>query len=152
MAEISLVIGVEHNFDAGAAEAAALVPRLDSAMDKGTERATRILADAVVRAVIDRTTMSPDIADAITEADVRGGRGVVRFSDPPPGGWIIRPRNKRALYWDGAPHPVNGVEHPGSRPYALIPRAADSVESVMQRQYDDEVRDVIAVSVVRGLP
>ena len=35
---------------------------------------------------------------------------------------IIRPKNKRALYWKGAKHPVKSVRHPGGRakPY-LIP-------------------------------
>ena len=27
----------------------------------------------------------------------------------------IRPRNKKALYWEGAAHPVKVVHHPGSR-------------------------------------
>lgn len=35
---------------------------------------------------------------------------------------IIRPKNKKALYWKGAKHPVKQVNHPGSKakPY-LIP-------------------------------
>ena len=35
---------------------------------------------------------------------------------------IIRPKNKRFLYWKGAKHPVKQVNHPGSKakPY-LIP-------------------------------
>ena len=35
---------------------------------------------------------------------------------------IIRPKNKKALYWKGAKHPVKKVNHPGSKakPY-LIP-------------------------------
>ena len=35
---------------------------------------------------------------------------------------IIRPKNKRFLYWEGAKHPVKQVNHPGSKakPY-LIP-------------------------------
>ena len=35
---------------------------------------------------------------------------------------IIRAKNKRALYWKGAKHPVKSVRHPGSKakPY-LIP-------------------------------
>ena len=35
---------------------------------------------------------------------------------------IIRPKNKKALYWKGASHPVKQVNHPGSKakPY-LIP-------------------------------
>ena len=35
---------------------------------------------------------------------------------------IIRPKNKKALYWKGAKHPVKSVRHPGgkAKPY-LIP-------------------------------
>ena len=35
---------------------------------------------------------------------------------------VIRPKNKKALYWKGATHPVKQVKHPGSKakPY-LIP-------------------------------
>ena len=35
---------------------------------------------------------------------------------------IIRPKNKKALYWKGAKHPIRKVNHPGSKakPY-LIP-------------------------------
>ena len=35
---------------------------------------------------------------------------------------VIRPKNKKALYWKGASHPVKQVNHPGSKakPY-LIP-------------------------------
>ena len=35
---------------------------------------------------------------------------------------IIKPKNKKALYWKGAKHPVRSVRHPGSKakPY-LIP-------------------------------
>ena len=35
---------------------------------------------------------------------------------------VIRPKNKKALYWKGATHPVKQVNHPGSKakPY-LIP-------------------------------
>jgi phage virion morphogenesis protein len=38
---------------------------------------------------------------------------------------IIRPRNKKALFWPGARHPVMMVKHPGSvipaRPFMVIP-------------------------------
>ena len=35
---------------------------------------------------------------------------------------VVRPKNKKALYWKGATHPVKQVKHPGSKakPY-LIP-------------------------------
>lgn len=42
------------------------------------------------------------------------------------GPYPIRPRNKRALWWPGLPHPVAGVMHPGlpARPFLMV-QAAD---------------------------
>ncbi len=38
---------------------------------------------------------------------------------------VIRPKNKQALFWPGAKHPVKMVKHPGSvipaRPFLVIP-------------------------------
>jgi hypothetical protein len=36
---------------------------------------------------------------------------------------IIKPRYRKALYWDGALHPVRRVRHPGTRAYAPMRRA-----------------------------
>lgn len=37
---------------------------------------------------------------------------------------VILPRNRQALYWAGAAHPVKKVNHPGSRKYpAIVPAA-----------------------------
>jgi len=44
----------------------------------------------------------------------------VEFGTPP---HIIRPRNKKALYWKGADHPVKSVKHPGTRPQPWIRNA-----------------------------
>lgn len=33
---------------------------------------------------------------------------------------IIRPKNKKALYWSGAAHPVKQVNHPGTKGYPII--------------------------------
>lgn len=38
---------------------------------------------------------------------------------------VIRPRNKRALYWPGAAHPVALVHHPGNAPHPFLRPAAD---------------------------
>jgi hypothetical protein len=36
---------------------------------------------------------------------------------------VIRPRQKKALFWKGAEHPVRLVHHPGTRPYHVLKRA-----------------------------
>lgn len=33
---------------------------------------------------------------------------------------IIRPKNKKALFWHGASHPVRQVNHPGTKPYPIL--------------------------------
>ena len=38
---------------------------------------------------------------------------------------IILPRNKKALYWPGAAHPVKSVRHPGTRGKPYLRPAAD---------------------------
>lgn len=34
--------------------------------------------------------------------------------------YTIKPKNKKALFWAGAAHPVKSVNHPGMRPRAII--------------------------------
>jgi hypothetical protein len=141
---VRLAIRVRHNYDAGARHIASLNPRLKVALhQEGTPRATAALRNAVVRSVLDRTTMNAGIAEAITESEVVLGRGRVSFRPPPPGGWEIRPRHKKALFWPGARHPVARVQHPGSRPYVLIGRAAVSNEALVRRQWADAVGEVL---------
>lgn len=33
---------------------------------------------------------------------------------------VIRPKNKKALFWNGAAHPVKKVNHPGTKAYPII--------------------------------
>lgn len=57
------------------------------------------------------------------------GKGVTVGSAVPYARWhqrgtrpyTIRPRNKRALFWLGAPHPVTVVHHPGLPARPLLP-------------------------------
>jgi hypothetical protein len=53
---------------------------------------------------------------------------------------IIKPKNKKALYWKGAAHPVKKVNHPGSKakPYLIpafekeIPYFIDKLKEVVE--------------------
>lgn len=151
-----LTIRIRHDYDRGAERVAALNPRLKVALLEGTERGTVVLSNAVVRSVIDRTSMSAAVAERITESETVLGRGRVSFTEPPVGGWKIRPKNKKALAfkWPGAPpiagqpsksgkHVFKSVQHPGSRPYVLIGRSALSSEALINRQWADAVGKVL---------
>jgi hypothetical protein len=41
------------------------------------------------------------------------------------GPYVIFPRNKKALFWEGASHPVKVVHHPGNRPRPYLVPAAE---------------------------
>lgn len=40
----------------------------------------------------------------------------------------IKPTNKKALYWKGAPHPVKEVQHPGYDGYLMFQKGVDYFE------------------------
>ena len=44
----------------------------------------------------------------------------------------IRPRNKQALFWQGADHPVTVVHHPGTRPNDFVRRAIEPLRPEIQ--------------------
>ncbi|GIO36205.1 hypothetical protein J41TS12_10660 [Paenibacillus antibioticophila] len=48
---------------------------------------------------------------------------------------IIRPKNKKALYWKGAAHPVKAVKHPGTKPRAVVEPTA--------KKYKVKIRDTL---------
>ena len=64
------------------------------------------------------TTKIGDMEVIVHTSNIKYARGV-EFGTRPR---LIKPKNKKALYWKGAKHPVKTVNHPGSKakPY-LIP-------------------------------
>ena len=64
------------------------------------------------------TTKIGDMEVIVHTSNIKYARGV-EFGTRP---HLIKPKNKKALYWKGAKHPVKSVNHPGSKakPY-LIP-------------------------------
>lgn len=61
---------------------------------------------------------------------------------------VIRPKNKKALYWPGARHPVKSVNHPGSnipaRPYLPFTAAGDLTPAA-ERMIEGVVRAKLRV-------
>jgi hypothetical protein len=42
---------------------------------------------------------------------------------------VILPKNKKALYWKGAEHPVKRVNHPGTKPNPFMVRGVERYEN-----------------------
>lgn len=49
---------------------------------------------------------------------------------------IIRPRNKKYLYWKGAAHPVKQVNHPGTK-------GKPTIEPTIENNIDDIKKDIL---------
>jgi HK97 gp10 family phage protein len=49
---------------------------------------------------------------------------------------VIVPRNKKALYWKGAAHPVAKVNHPGTRPQPFMGPALELAPIFFSRNID----------------
>src|SRR5829696_4222414 len=54
---------------------------------------------------------------------------------------IIRPKSKKALYWDGLAHPVAFVKHPGTPAYHWLEDGITRSVPLFERFYTDEVMD-----------
>lgn len=50
----------------------------------------------------------------------------------------IRPRKKKALYWEGADHPVKEVNHPGTKPFDFMGISKED-EEILLRMVADAV-------------
>lgn len=50
---------------------------------------------------------------------------------------MIRPRNKKALYWPGANHPVKRVRHPGTKAYSIVRPTAEEYKVRLRKTVAD---------------
>ena len=149
-ASVSLGFDTRNNYGREITKLRVLGPRLEEAMRRGTEYGTAIIANATIYQVMTRTSMSVQIAEAITLRNTRRYsskhyRGTVRFMKPPKDGWPITPRTKKALAfnWRGQNVVFAKVQHPGSRPYKLIRRGAEDNVDRIWGAYAREVGEVI---------
>jgi len=77
------------------------------------------------------------------EADQHHAIGLERGNPP----HVILPKNKKALYWEGAAHPVRKVNHPGNPAYPFMRPAFDT----KTREAEKEVKIVFATLIDRVL-
>lgn len=78
------------------------------------------------RGIAYRTTMTEG---TIHTSNIKYAKGVEEGTRP----HIIRPKNKKYLYWEGANHPVKFVRHPGTKakPY-LVPALESEKDNFIQ--------------------
>lgn len=112
-----------------------------------------------IRIVVDTREMDRIIAKANGKAQrvVHDGVEYGRFVEFGTEAHIIEPRVKKALYWEGAEHPVKRVHHPGTSPRPWLTPAAEGERAPFLRalgkvrDWDqaDALVDLIAQRVAR---
>lgn len=60
--------------------------------------------------------------EGVVSTNVKYARAIEEGSKP----HIIRAKNKKYLYWNGASHPVKQVNHPGTRAYPFMQPALEA--------------------------
>lgn len=75
------------------------------------------------------TTNVGNMEATVHTSNIKYARGVEYGTKP----HVIKAKNKKALYWKGAKHPIKSVQHPGSRakPY-LIPAFEKEKEVIIK--------------------
>ncbi|MDD3467257.1 MAG: HK97 gp10 family phage protein [Campylobacterales bacterium] len=64
---------------------------------------------------------------------------------------VIEPKSKKALHWNGAPHPAKKVNHPGTKANPYFERALQSpkIEAVLSK-YGDELTSELAIDLQKN--
>jgi len=61
---------------------------------------------------------------------------------------IIEPVNRRALYWEGADHPVYQVRHPGTKPNPYVDRSISATEGRLEEFAMRAIREAESGAIV----
>ena len=82
------------------------------------------------------TTSVGNMEVTVHTSNVKYARGVEEGTRP----HIIKAKNKKALYWKGAKHPVKSVRHPGSRAKPFLIPAFEKEKEVLIRDLEKVIK------------
>ena len=82
------------------------------------------------------TTDIGNMEVTVHTSNIKYARGVEEGTRP----HTIRAKNKKALYWKGAKHPVKSVRHPGSRAKPFLIPAFEKEKEVIMKDLEKIVK------------
>lgn len=56
---------------------------------------------------------------------------------------VILPKDKKALYWPGAAHPVSKVNHPGTKPNQFMERIIEQSQGAINDQFGAALQAIV---------
>ena len=82
------------------------------------------------------TTDVGNMEVTVHTSNIKYARGVEEGTRP----HTIRAKNKKALYWKGAKHPVKSVRHPGSRAKPFLIPAFEKEKEVIMKDLEKVIK------------
>ena len=82
------------------------------------------------------TTDVGNMEVTVHTSNIKYARGVEEGTRP----HTVRAKNKKALYWKGAKHPVKSVRHPGSRAKPFLIPAFEKEKEVLIRDLEKVIK------------
>ena len=82
------------------------------------------------------TTDVGNMEVTVHTSNIKYARGVEEGTRP----HIIKAKNKKALYWKGAKHPVKSVRHPGSRAKPFLIPAFEKEKEVLVKDLEKVIK------------
>jgi HK97 gp10 family phage protein len=82
------------------------------------------------------TTDVGNMEVTVHTSNIKYARGVEEGTRP----HIIKAKNKKALYWKGAKHPVKSVRHPGSRAKPFLIPAFEKEKEVLIKDLEKVIK------------
>ncbi len=55
---------------------------------------------------------------------------------------VITPKDKKALFWKGAAHPMKSVKHPGTKPNKFMPKILERARGNIVRHFEDAMEKI----------
>jgi len=90
--------------------------KMKEAMTQGMEYATQEMVKVLMmNSPVDHGLLKSWFVDSMSEseASIKSPAAYARYVNDGTGPYTITPVNAKALYWEGAEHPVKVVHHPG---------------------------------------
>lgn len=145
---------------------------IDKALEAGLKKGAKIVVEEFVKALERSVLVVQGLAKQLAPVRtgtlrrsisrrVTGVKGVVGSNlkyaaiqefGGTTGPHVIRPKNKKALFWPGATHPVKSVNHPGSKikPKRYLRGALEQGISDIQKFFDQAAKAIVYRIFRRG--
>ena len=96
-------------------------------MEYATQEMVRVL---MMNSPVDHGLLKSWFIESMTEdeAHIKSPAEYARYVNDGTGPYVIEPVSAKALYWEGADHPVKRVHHPGIKGQHFVEQSIDDVE------------------------